>query len=147
MAEREELQKQYAYHEMSSKVVQADRSARRSRRGEPTGEVESLRGRTDVGRMGDRVVTQKPELPAGRFVHIRIPPMSPWTVTGVWSTVPGHHGLLVSNTKFATNASQNSFVVLHQIVRIEDQRMLRHVFAKHYTILWQPRRCFLKSLI
>ena len=66
MAEREELQKQYAYHEMSSKVVQADRSARRSRRGEPTGEVESLRGRTDVGRMGDRVVTQKPELSASK---------------------------------------------------------------------------------
>ena len=54
MAEREALQKQYAYHEMSSKVVQADRSARRNR-GEPTGEVESLRGRSDIGRMGDRV--------------------------------------------------------------------------------------------
>lgn len=62
MAEREELQKRYAYHEMSNKVVQADRSLLPSRGSEPTGEVDSLRGRTDVGRMGDRVAatsTQK----------------------------------------------------------------------------------------
>jgi pre-mRNA-splicing helicase BRR2 len=53
MADREALQKQYAYHEMSNKVE----SSRKSRtRGEPTGEVESLRGRKDAGRMGDRVV-------------------------------------------------------------------------------------------
>ena len=54
MAEREELQKRYAYHEMSNKVEQADRTAVRRGRGEPTGEVESLRGRADIGRMGDR---------------------------------------------------------------------------------------------
>lgn len=53
MAERDEIQKQYAYHEMSNKVEQANRPRRR--RGEPTGEVESLRGRNDNGRMGDRV--------------------------------------------------------------------------------------------
>jgi len=41
---------------MSSKVEQADRSLLRSRAHEPTGEVESLRGRNDVGRMGDRMV-------------------------------------------------------------------------------------------
>ena len=45
----------YSYHEMSNKVEQADRSHLRRRRGEGTGEVESLRGRTDVGKMGDRV--------------------------------------------------------------------------------------------
>ena len=59
MAERDERLKQYAYHEMSSKVEQADRSARRQR-GEPTGEVESLRGRTDIGRMGDRLAAEPP---------------------------------------------------------------------------------------
>ena len=53
MADREALQKQYAYHEMSNKVESSKRSRRI--RGEPTGEVESLRGRTDVGRMGDRI--------------------------------------------------------------------------------------------
>ncbi|KAI2509391.1 Sec63 Brl domain [Fragilaria crotonensis] len=53
MADREALQKQYAYHEMSNKVETSKRSRRI--RGEPTGEVESLRGRTDVGRMGDRI--------------------------------------------------------------------------------------------
>ena len=47
--------KGYSYHEMSSKVEQADRSLLRSRAHEPTGEVESLRGRNDVGRMGDRL--------------------------------------------------------------------------------------------
>ena len=56
MAEREDLQKQYAYHEMSNKVERAQRS--RSRFREPTGEVESLRGKTDF-RMGDRVATQE----------------------------------------------------------------------------------------
>ena len=54
MADREAQQKIYSYNEMSSKVMQADRSARRGRN-EPTGEVESLRGRENVGRMGDRV--------------------------------------------------------------------------------------------
>lgn len=64
MAERDELQKRYAYHEMSNKVEQVDRSALRRNRGEPTGEVESLRGRGDVGRMGDRVAAKKPEMKA-----------------------------------------------------------------------------------
>ena len=56
MAERDALQKRYAYQEMSNKVEQADRSLLRSLRSEPTGEVESLRGQKDVGRMGDRVI-------------------------------------------------------------------------------------------
>ena len=57
MAEREALQKRYAYNEMSNKVTQADRSARRGRGGDgTTGEVETLRGRTDIGRMGDAIV-------------------------------------------------------------------------------------------
>lgn len=47
--------KGYSYHEMSNKVEQADRRLLRARAHEPTGEVESLRGRTDIGRMGDRV--------------------------------------------------------------------------------------------
>ena len=51
MADREQ-QKGYSYHEMSNQVLQGNR---RRRYGEPTGEVESLRGRGDVGRMGDRV--------------------------------------------------------------------------------------------
>jgi hypothetical protein len=55
MAEREALQKRYAYQEMSNKVEQADRSLLRNIRSEPTGEVESLRGRRDIGRMGDRI--------------------------------------------------------------------------------------------
>ena len=42
---------------MSNKVEMADRSLLRARAHEPTGEVESLRGRTDVGRMGDRIAT------------------------------------------------------------------------------------------
>ena len=51
----------YSYQEMSNKVEQADRSFLRSRASEPTGEVESLRGRSDIGRMGDRLegVAQK----------------------------------------------------------------------------------------
>lgn len=53
MAEREELNRQYAYSAMSNMVTQADRSARRSRGGDGAGEVETLRGRTDIGRMGD----------------------------------------------------------------------------------------------
>lgn len=56
MAERDAIQKRYAYQEMSNKVEQADRSLLRSVRSEPTGEVESLRGRKDIGRMGDRVI-------------------------------------------------------------------------------------------
>lgn len=55
MADREALQKRYAYHEMSNKVEQVDRSRLPSRRSEPSGEVESLRGKSGVGRMGDRV--------------------------------------------------------------------------------------------
>jgi pre-mRNA-splicing helicase BRR2 len=53
----------YSYHEMSNKVEQADRSQLRSRGSEPTGEVESLRGRNDAGRMGDRVASQKTNRP------------------------------------------------------------------------------------
>jgi pre-mRNA-splicing helicase BRR2 len=49
-------QKGYSYSEMSNKVEQADRSLIRARAHEPTGEVETLRGRKDIGRMGDRVV-------------------------------------------------------------------------------------------
>merc|ERR1712238_112673 len=48
--------KGYSYQEMSSKVEQSDRSLLRSRAHEPTGEVESLRGRNKIGRMGDRVI-------------------------------------------------------------------------------------------
>ena len=55
MAEREAQQKLYAYGEMSNKVQQADRSQLRSRAKEGTGEVESLRGRVDIGRMGDSI--------------------------------------------------------------------------------------------
>lgn len=55
MAEREAQQKLYAYGEMSNKVQQADRSQLRSRTKEGTGEVESLRGRADIGRMGDSI--------------------------------------------------------------------------------------------
>ena len=62
MADREDVQKMYSYTEMSNKVQQADRSAFRRRNREPTGEVESLRGRSDIGRMGDRVAqTEKTE--------------------------------------------------------------------------------------
>jgi pre-mRNA-splicing helicase BRR2 len=53
MADREAQQKLYAYSEMSNKVQQAERSRRG--RGEGTGEVETLRGRSDIGRMGDRI--------------------------------------------------------------------------------------------
>ncbi len=55
MADREAQQKLYAYGEMSNKVQQADRSMRRIRAEEGTGEVESLRNRKDIGRMGDRL--------------------------------------------------------------------------------------------
>jgi|AntRauTorckE5430_2_1112549.scaffolds.fasta_scaffold00836_1 hypothetical protein len=54
MADREAQQKLYAYSEMSNKVQQANRSQRRSR-GDGTGEVESLRGRNAIGKMGDRI--------------------------------------------------------------------------------------------
>lgn len=68
MADREAQQKLYAYSEMSNKVQKADRSQRRSRgAGDGTGEVESFRGRNNVGRMGDRVaalVSMKQERPA-----------------------------------------------------------------------------------
>mmetsp|Transcript_17823 Transcript_17823/g.25189 ORF Transcript_17823/g.25189 Transcript_17823/m.25189 type:complete len:2374 (+) Transcript_17823:76-7197(+) len=58
MADREAQRKLYAYGEMSNKVQRADRSlSRRARNDEATGEVESLWGRTDVGRMGDRIAT------------------------------------------------------------------------------------------
>lgn len=59
MADREAQQKLYAYSEMSNKVQQAERS-RRSR-GEGTGEVETLRGRSDIGRMGDRISKSETE--------------------------------------------------------------------------------------
>ncbi len=55
MADQNANLKGYSYQEMSSKVERADRSLIRSRQHEPTGEVESLRGRTDAGRMGDRL--------------------------------------------------------------------------------------------
>lgn len=54
MADRDALRKGYAYHEMSNKIQQADRSQRRNRN-EGTGEAESLRNRSDIGKMGDRV--------------------------------------------------------------------------------------------
>jgi len=60
MAEREDLRKRYAYHEMSNKVEQAER--RGIRRGEPTGEVESLRASNvqgDMPRMGDRLLDHR----------------------------------------------------------------------------------------
>ena len=57
MADREAQQKLYAYGEMSNKVQQANRSQRRIRAEEGTGEVESWRNRTDIGRMGDRIAT------------------------------------------------------------------------------------------
>ena len=55
----ENKHQQYSYHEMSNKVERADRTLLRSRAHEPTGEVESLRGKGDVGRMGDRLAGQK----------------------------------------------------------------------------------------
>lgn len=62
MAEREALQKRYAYAEMSNKVQRADRRSRRDgdggAGGGPTGEVESLWNvlpQETLGRMGDRV--------------------------------------------------------------------------------------------
>jgi pre-mRNA-splicing helicase BRR2 len=61
MADREAQQNIYSYNEMSNKVEQADRSLRWGRRDEPTGEVESLRGR-DAGRMGDRIISGKTRL-------------------------------------------------------------------------------------
>jgi len=66
MAEREALQKQYAYHEMSNKVEVASRRGRL--RGEPTGEVESLRGHLTDSKMGDRVVSSsaKDEQPVSK---------------------------------------------------------------------------------
>ncbi len=57
MADREAQQKLYAYGEMSNKVQQADRSQRRIRAEEGTGEVQSLRNMTDIGKMGDRVAS------------------------------------------------------------------------------------------
>ena len=63
MAEREALQKRYAYQEMSNKVEQADRSQLMPRSGEATGEVESLWGRKQLGRMGDNVMATKRDRP------------------------------------------------------------------------------------
>eukprot|EP00980_Cylindrotheca_fusiformis_P003134 scaffold721_cov131-Cylindrotheca_fusiformis.AAC.24 len=59
----ENFNKGYSYHEMSNKVEKADRSLLRGRAHEPTGEVETLRGRTDIGRMGDRVAGEKESRP------------------------------------------------------------------------------------
>lgn len=53
----ENVNQKYSYHEMSNKVEMADRSLLRARAHEPTGEVETLRGRSDIGRMGDRIAT------------------------------------------------------------------------------------------
>jgi len=60
----EDFNKKYSYHEMSNKVQQADRSQFRRRAHEPTGEVETLRGRSEIGRMGDRVVGEKSSRPS-----------------------------------------------------------------------------------
>ena len=54
MAERDALQKRYAYQEMSNKVEQADRSQLVPRSKESDG-VESLYGKKNIGRMGDKV--------------------------------------------------------------------------------------------
>jgi len=51
----------YSYHEMSNKVEKVGRRSNR-RNTDPTGEVESLRGRSDAGRMGD-LVQSKPTRP------------------------------------------------------------------------------------
>ena len=51
----------YSYQEMSNKVEQADRSLLRSRASEPTGEVETVRGRSGIGRMGDRLDAAAPQ--------------------------------------------------------------------------------------
>eukprot|EP00934_Nitzschia_sp_Nitz4_P003078 Nitzschia sp. Nitz4//scaffold4_size323378//60170//66898//NITZ4_000629-RA/size323378-snap-gene-0.405-mRNA-1//1//CDS//3329553306//3068//frame0 len=51
----ENANQKYSYAEMSNKVEMADRRLLRGRAHEPTGEVETLRGRTDIGRMGDRM--------------------------------------------------------------------------------------------
>lgn len=59
----ENANKGYSYHEMSNKVEKADRSQLRGRGNEPTGEVETLRGRNDIGRMGDRVASEKESRP------------------------------------------------------------------------------------
>ena len=56
MTDRDDIKKMYSYAEMSSKVV---RGGRRVQRGEPTGEVEALVA--GQGRMGDRIVSQKPK--------------------------------------------------------------------------------------
>ena len=68
MAEREDLRKRYAYHEMSNKVEQAQR--RGVRRGEPTGEVESLRAWKDGERprMGDRLLDHRQQKQAAPAV-------------------------------------------------------------------------------
>eukprot|EP00977_Amphora_coffeiformis_P011173 scaffold2671_cov167-Amphora_coffeaeformis.AAC.11 len=90
MADREDLQRQYAYHEMSNKVQKAERS--RGRHREPTGEVETLRGRTDF-RMGDRVATaesHKKNKPDGP------PKKKPKTATPSSSAAPSGGGLVVS---------------------------------------------------
>lgn len=57
MADREAQKKLYDYGEMSNKVQQADRSMRRIRAEEGTGEAESLRNRANIGRMGDRLAS------------------------------------------------------------------------------------------
>lgn len=64
MAEREDIQKQYAYANMSNKVEKADRKSRYRDAG--TGVVETLSGRTDIGRMGDLIPAAKPKLPSSK---------------------------------------------------------------------------------
>ena len=54
MADRGALQKRYAYQEMSNKVEQADQLQLVPRSTKQDG-VRSLRGRTDMGHMGNRV--------------------------------------------------------------------------------------------
>lgn len=61
MAEREALQKRYAYQEMSNKVEQADRSLLHPRSQTEHDGAESLWGKANIGRMGDRAGTSEIE--------------------------------------------------------------------------------------
>ena len=69
MAEDFSRHRQYAYTENSNLVLQADSDGRRRRNNEPTGEVESLRGKLGGTRMGDRV--QHNAVPAERVEKMR----------------------------------------------------------------------------
>lgn len=71
MADRNDVNQQYSYHAMSNKVEQADRSLLRGRKREPTGEVESLRGRDSIGKMGDRIAKKESAQFTKRIEHAR----------------------------------------------------------------------------